>query len=67
MIGSGKRIVNLYVLDVADTSAAAPVSSSSFTNNVVDASIWHQHFGHSSFERIELLSDVLGFSKTKNK
>ena len=52
MIGSGKRIANLYILDVADTSAAAPVSSSSFTNNVVDASVWHQRFGHSSFERI---------------
>lgn len=52
MIGSGRRIANLYVLDLAASSSVISTYASSFANNVVDASVWHQRFGHSSFERI---------------
>ena len=67
MIGSGRRIANLYVLDVGSSRCPAQDSAPPFIHYVVDASVWHQRFGHSSFERLELLRDVLGFSKAKNK
>ena len=67
MIGRGRRTANLYVLDLE--AAGSPVLDASLfhSNAVVDAAVWHQRFGHTSVKRLALLSDVLGFSKAKNK
>lgn len=67
MTGRGRRIANLYVLDLEDGGSAVLNTSVFHSNDVVDASVWHQRFRHTSFKRLELLSDVLGFSKAKNK
>ena len=66
-IGRGRRVGNLYLLDVEDSVSEDTVSTSFVANSVVDASVWHQRLGHTSFDCIDLLTDVLGISKTKNK
>ena len=67
MIGKGRWTANLYVLDLEDHGSATSDTSIFQSNVVVDASVWHQRFGHTSFKRLDLLHDVLGFSKAKNK
>ena len=67
MIGKGRRTANLYVLDLEESGSTDLDMSAFHSNNVVDAYVWHQHFCHTSFKRLEFLHDVLGFSKAKNK
>lgn len=59
MIGQGRRIGNLYVLDVQ----VSPVR----INAVVDISLWHKRFGHPSYSRLDTISTTLGTMKHKNK
>ena len=61
-IGKGRRVANLYVLDVED-SEVPEVS----VNAVVDVSMWHQRLGHPSYSRLDVLSKSLGTTKHKNK
>lgn len=67
MIGRGRRVGNLYVLDAEESVSEDSISTSFVANSVIDASVWHQRLGHTSFEHIDLLTDVLGISKHKNK
>jgi len=59
MLGQGRRIANLYVLDIED-----PIVS---VNAVVDISMWHRRLGHASLQRLDVISDSLGTTKPKNK
>lgn len=59
MIGKGRRIGNLYVLDT-ETSAAS-------VNAVVGISTWHKRLGHPSYSRLDAISENLGITKYKNK
>ncbi|KAL0846098.1 hypothetical protein Bca101_019344 [Brassica carinata] len=67
MIGRGRRIANLYILDGEDSVFEDIASPSFVANSVIDASVWHRRLGHTSFDRLDKLSNVLGISKTKNK
>ena len=58
-IGKGRRVANLYVLDVE----AAEVS----VNAVVDISVWHKRLGHPALQRLDVISEVLGTTRHKNK
>lgn len=42
-------------------------SPSFVANSVIDASVWHRRLGHTSFTRLDSLTNVLGISKFKNK
>ena len=59
MIGQGRRIGNLYVLDVEDNST--------MVNAVVDIGTWHNRLGHASISRLDLISEDLGTTRQKNK
>ncbi|KAG7585301.1 Reverse transcriptase RNA-dependent DNA polymerase [Arabidopsis thaliana x Arabidopsis arenosa] len=59
MIGKGRRIGNLYVLDTESPSVSV--------NAVVDIGMWHKRLGHPSFSRLDVISDVLGTTHHKNK
>ena len=59
MIGQGRRIGNLYVLDVEDNST--------LVNAVVDIGTWHNRLGHASLSRLDLISEDLGTTRQKNK
>ena len=65
-IGRGRRIANLYLLDVEDPADSSQLSSCSL-NSVIDSAVWHKRLGHTSFSRINMLTDVLGLSKQRNK
>ena len=65
-IGRGKRIANLYLLDVEDPADSSQLSFCSL-NSVIDSAVWHKRLGHTSFSRIDMLTDVLGLSKQRNK
>lgn len=58
-IGQGRRVANLYVLDVK--------SSPMKINAVVDISLWHKRLGHPSYTRLDKISEALGTTKHKNK
>ncbi|CAA7043502.1 unnamed protein product [Microthlaspi erraticum] len=66
MIGQGEEISNLYVLDVSLILKTSSLSTSFFTNVVVDSSLWHNRLGHPSDYKIDFVTDVLGI-KQKNK
>ncbi|XP_010501746.1 PREDICTED: uncharacterized protein LOC104779049 [Camelina sativa] len=65
-IGRGRRITNLYLLDVEEPADSRQLSSCSL-NDEIDSAVWHKRLGHTSFSRIDMLSDVLGISKQRNK
>jgi len=65
-IGRGRRIANLYLLDVEEPADSRQLSSYSL-NDVIDSAVWHKRLGHTSFSRIDMLTDVLGISKQRNK
>lgn len=67
MIGRGRWIANLYVLKGEDSVYEDTASLSFVTNSVIDASFWHHRLGHTSFTRLDSLTNVLGISKFKNK
>ena len=67
MIGRGRRIANLYILDGEDSACEDAASPSFVANSVIDASVWHRRLGHTSFTRLDSLTNVLGISKFKNK
>ncbi|KAG7554602.1 Retrotransposon Copia-like N-terminal [Arabidopsis suecica] len=58
-IGKGRRVANLYVLDVEETEISV--------NAVVDVSMWHKRLGHPSFSRLDVISESLGTTRHKNK
>ncbi|KAG7593249.1 Retrotransposon Copia-like N-terminal [Arabidopsis thaliana x Arabidopsis arenosa] len=57
--GKGRRVANLYLLDVEDSGVSV--------NAVVDVSMWHKRLGHPSFSRLDVLSESLGTTRHKNK
>lgn len=59
MIGQGRRVGNLYVLDTRSSPMAV--------NAVIDVGVWHKRLGHPSFRRLDAISDLLGTTKHKNK
>lgn len=59
MIGQGRRIGNLYVLDIKEASVRV--------NKVVDIGTWHNRMGHASYSRLDLITNNLGTTKLKNK
>ncbi|XP_010507572.1 PREDICTED: uncharacterized protein LOC104784213 [Camelina sativa] len=59
MVGQGKRIANLYILDVGVFSISV--------NAVVDISLWHRRLGHASLQRLDTISESLGTTRHKNK
>ncbi|KAG7581709.1 Reverse transcriptase RNA-dependent DNA polymerase [Arabidopsis suecica] len=59
MLGEGKRIGNLYVLDTQSPAMSV--------NAVVDVSVWHKRLGHPSYSRLDTISEVLGTTRHKNK
>jgi len=59
MLGQGRRVANLYLLDVGDQSISV--------NAVVDISMWHRRLGHASLQRLDAISDSLGTTRHKNK
>lgn len=67
MIGQGRQVAGLYVLD--STSMSSTVSFNmipSCSSVVVDVALWHSRLGHPSYDRVDLLKNVLGFNK-RNK
>lgn len=64
MIGKGKEIAGLYVLDTA-TLPSHPSAVSPFCSSVViDATLWHSRLGHPSYVKLDTLKSVLGFQKS---
>jgi len=59
MLGHGRRVANLYVMDVEDTNVSV--------NAIVDISTWHNRLGHASLQRLDVISESLGTTKHKNK
>ena len=59
MNGKGRRIGNLYVLDTESPSVSV--------NAVVDIGMWHKRLDHPSFSRLDVISEVLGTTRHKNK
>ena len=59
MLGHGRRVANLYVMDVEDTNVSV--------NAVVDISTWHNRLRHASLQRLDVISESLGTTKHKNK
>lgn len=59
MIGQGRRIGHLYVLNVEDISI--------MVNAAVDIGTWHNRLGHASYSRLDLISEALGTTRHKNK
>ena len=62
MIGQGRRIGNLYVMDIKEAFVCV--------NAVVDIGTWHNKMGHASYPRLDLIAliaDNLGTKKQKNK
>lgn len=57
MIGKDKRIANLYVLELQEFQV----------NAVVDIGFWHKRLGHPSLTCLDVILDVLGITKQKNK
>ena len=67
MIGKGRKVYNLYVLD---SGSLLPASFNNNQNEIVFASfidnrIWHSHLGHPSMEKIDTLSHLLSLNKYK--
>ena len=60
MIEMGKRRGNLYILDPANLF---PISG--VCNNVSkkEHEVWHSHFGHPSYVRLNILKNVLHFKQ----
>jgi len=59
ILGQGRRVANLYLLDVGEQSI--------LVNAVVDISMWHRRLGHASLQRLDAISDSLGTTRHKNK
>jgi len=70
-IGRGNQIGGLYVLDTSSVECTSVDINSSVTekqycNAVVDSALWHSRLGHPSYEKNDVLHDVLGLPK-RNK
>lgn len=59
MTGQGRRVGNLYVLDIKEASVRV--------NAVVDIGTWHNRMGDDSYSRLDLIADKLETMKQKNK
>ena len=59
MIGQGRRVRNMYVLDIKEASVRV--------NAVVDIGTWHNRMGHASYSRLDLIADNIETMKQKNK
>lgn len=75
MIGNGKRIADLYIIDAASIDLAQNVCISSknvgnsvysIANNVI-THIWHHKLGHLSVKRLDMLKDQLHFKCNGHK
>ncbi|KAG7552168.1 Integrase catalytic core [Arabidopsis thaliana x Arabidopsis arenosa] len=67
-IGEGKQIGGLYVLSTSPAECSSLDNSSSVSvnancNAIVDNALWHSRLGHPSFEKIDVLHNVLGLRK----
>ncbi|CAE6174213.1 unnamed protein product [Arabidopsis arenosa] len=67
-IGEGKQIGGLYVLSTSPAECSSldnnsSVSVNAHCNAIVDNALWHSRLGHPSFEKIDVLHNVLGLRK----
>ncbi|KAG7582883.1 Retrotransposon Copia-like N-terminal [Arabidopsis suecica] len=64
-IGKGNQIGGLYILDTTSVLSSPTVSSPS-CSVVVDSALWHSRLGHPSYEKVDVLHNVLGLHQ-RNK
>lgn len=65
MVGMGKQIANLYILDLE--SLSHPGKESSFiVASVTSHDLWHKRLGHPSVQKLQPMSSLLSFPKQKN-
>ena len=66
-IGRGKQIGGLYVFDTSSAECSSEsVLQKPACNAIVDNAIWHSRLGHPSYEKTNVLCDVLCMKK-RNK
>lgn len=71
IIGEGKEIGGLYVLEASSDECTSSYSLPSVSSNpqvsvIVDSALWHSRLGHPSYEKIDVLHATLGINK-RNK
>lgn len=59
LIGKGRRVGNLYILNVESGTILNPSACISAVNSIVSVDTWNMRMGHPSMNKLKCISDLL--------